>query len=138
MPRKKEGRESITVLLTTEQYNTIKRLSAKDNKSMNEICREFITQGLDGNITEGNLEILAPLLRNLIRDVTEPQVNRLASLVAKTCIISGTAAYLAADATYKWVPENQREDVKISFDRAYQQGVAYTRKNIKPGDNIKL
>lgn len=136
MARKKENRKVLSILVTDEEYENVQKLAAKRNISMSQLGRDFINQGMNGQLTESNIEFLAPLLRNIIRDVSAPQVERLAKMISKTCIISATATYLTADAVYKWVPPEQRQEVNKSFDRAFQQGVLYNKNKVNPGDPL--
>lgn len=136
MARKKENRKVLSILVTDEEYENVQKLAAKRNISMSQLGRDFINQGVNGQLTENNIEFIAPLLRNIIRDVSAPQVERLAKMISKTCIISATATYLTADAVYKWVPPEQRQEVNKSFDRAFQQGVLYNKNKVNPGDML--
>jgi len=125
MPRKKEGREYLSVTLLKEDYDTIKRLAAASNgtKSMSDIGREFIIQGLNGNITEKNLDIIVPIIRESLRGILDPAVERLASLSAKTYIESGTASLLTAEAIRRFVPEELQEDVVEVYEMARKQAI---------------
>ena len=127
MPRKTLGRGTISVTLTEDEYNEVKRIAAKENRSMSEIGRMFITQGLNGTLTKDNLDELAPVIRAQVESVLSPKLERLISLTAKTCIQSGTAAYLSADAIFKFVPAVQREDVNVSYEEARKKAVGYMK-----------
>ena len=127
MPRKVQGRRSITAEFTEEQYEQIKNIAAKSGKSMNAVVREFVCQGLNGNVTEDNLEVIAPVVREQVQSVMQPMMERMISLTAKTCIQAGTAAYLSADAILKFVPPAQREEVHNSYDAARKKSIAYMK-----------
>lgn len=127
MPRKTPGRGTISVTLTEEEYNEIKRIAAKENRSMSEIGRMFITQGLNGTLTKNNMDEIAPVIREQLDSVLSPKLERLISLTAKTCIQSGTAAYLSADAIFKFVPPVQREEVNASYEEARKRAVSYLK-----------
>lgn len=127
MPRKTPGRGTISVTLTEDEYNEVKRIAAKENRSMSEVGRMFIVQGLNGTLTKDNMDEIVPVIREQVESVLSPRLERLISLTAKTCIQSGTAAYLSADAIYKFVPVVQREDVNISYEGARKKAVAYMK-----------
>ena len=55
MPRKKDGRKVISVILTDKEYEQIKLLAAKKHVSMAEIERQFTLQGLNGTLTQDNI-----------------------------------------------------------------------------------
>lgn len=127
MPRKVPGRKSITVEFTEEEYEQIKILAAKSDKSMNAVVREFARQGLNGSVTENNLEVIVPVVREQVQAVMQPMMERMISLTAKTCVQAGTAAYLSADAILKFVPPAQREEVQNSYDAARKKSISYMK-----------
>lgn len=131
VPSAKDGRKTLSILLTDEEYKNLKLLSVKSKKSMAAIGRDFITKGLSGELTENNLEIIVPVIREQIKSVIEPMLERSISLTAKTCIQAGTAAYLSADSILKFVPKEQREDVRESYEKARKQAIEYTRSKVK-------
>ena len=83
MPRKVEGRKYITVEFTEEEYEQIKILAAKSNTSMNNVIRNFTAAGLNGTVTENNIDVLAPIIREQLKSVVEPMIERTISLNAK-------------------------------------------------------
>lgn len=130
MPRKKQGRKSITAIFTEEEYNTIQALASKKHTSMNAVVRDFVVQGLNGRVTEDNMEYIAPVIRAQIKSVLEPQMERLIALTAKSCIQSGAAAYLSADAIYKFVPSAQREEVEVSYEQAKKKSLIFMKSKV--------
>lgn len=127
MPKPKPGRHPVTVLLPDEEYEQLKLLSSMKHSSMSEEGRNFIIQGLNGQVTQNNLEFLAPVIREQLRTIIEPLMERQISLTAKTCVQAGTAAYLSADAILKFVPPAQREDVSDSYAAARKKAVQYLK-----------
>lgn len=127
MPRLKDNEKSITTIYTKEEYEQIQALASMQHTSMNQIVRNFVLKGLQGEVTENNIEFLAPIIREVLKGVLEPEMERLISLTAKTCIQAGAAAYLSADAILKFVPEDQREEVENSYHKARKKAAEYTR-----------
>ncbi len=130
MPRVVPGRKSITVVFTETDYENIKNLAAKKNTSMNEIVREYTLKGLSGTLTEENIDFLAPIIREQLSSLLNPAVNRLASLSAKTCVQAGAAAYLSAEAILKFVPEEEKEEVVLSYESARKKAVSYMKNRV--------
>lgn len=130
VPRKVNGRKSITAEFTEEEYNQIKILAAKSDKSMNAVVREFVRQGLNGTVAENNLEVIVPVIREQVQSVMQPMMERMISLTAKTCVQAGTAAYLSADAILKFVPPTQREEVQDSYETARKKSVQYMKSKV--------
>lgn len=125
MPRKVPDRKSLTIILTNEEYESIKNLAAKSHTSMNEIGRKFLKQGLDGRVTEDNIDFLTPIIREQIKSVMAPMFERLASLNAKTCIQAGAAAYLSAEALSSFVPDKYQRSFVEAYDAARQKSIKY-------------
>ena len=121
------GREKLTVLLTEQEFEQIKALAAKTRKSMSEVARNYIVQGMRGEVTEKNIDFLAPIIREQLQSVLDPKMERLIALQAKTCIQASTSTYLTADAILKFVPPGQRTEVKESYDAAKKQAIIYMK-----------
>jgi len=129
MPRKTPGRDSITTTYTSKEYDTIKQLAAKKHTSMAEITRQFVVQGLNGEVTQNNIDVLAPIIREQLSIILNPQVERLAALSAKACIQSGAAAYLTAEVLSSFLPPELRQDFNESYTKARKKSVMYMRSN---------
>lgn len=130
MPKSMPGRKVLSVILTEEEYEELKKLSSKVNKSMASLSREFIMQGMSGEVTQNNIEFLAPIIREQVRSVLEPMMERQIALTAKTCVQAGTAAYLSADAILKFVPPAQREEVANSYEAARKKSIQYLKDKV--------
>lgn len=122
-----KDRERINVTFTIDTYNQIKLVADKRGISMSELVREWSMEGLNGTLTENNLDVLAPIIRDQLRNILEPAVDRLATLSAKTCVQAGAAAYLSAEAILKFVPEEEKEEVVKSYESARKKAVLYMR-----------
>lgn len=128
MPRYKEGRHTLNVLLTEEEYLNLKKYVAKNNQSMSNIAREYISQGLKGTLTEDNIDFLLPIIREQVKSVMTPMIERLAAMTAKTCVQSGTAAYLSAEALSSFVPIERQKAFIESYDAARKKAVQYLKR----------
>ena len=122
-----KDRERINVTFTSDTYNQIKLVADKSGKSMSELVRDWSMEGLNGTLTENNLDVLAPIIREQLRNIIIPQVDRLATLTAKTCVQAGASAYLSAEAILKFVPEEEKEEVVKSYEAARKKAVLYMR-----------
>lgn len=126
----KEDRKRISPTFDADTYDKIKAIAHKEGKDMSEVVRDWAIQGLNGTLVESNLEVLAPIIRDQLKVVLEPMLERIISLEAKTCIQSGTAAYLAADAILKFVPPAQRSEVQDSYEAARKKAVTYMKAKV--------
>lgn len=115
----------ISVTLTEKDYQEFQNLAYKKGISMNELGRQFIIQGLNGNLSQQNIDFLTPIFREQLKSIIDPATERLASMTAKTCVQAGTAAYLAAEAILRFVPEDKQMDVEDSYNAARKKAVRY-------------
>ncbi len=121
-------RNRITVTFTNEEYENLKALAAMNKISLSEQVRNFTAQGLAGKLTENNLDLLAPVLREQIKNVIEPHIERLATISAKACIQAGAAAYLSAEALNSFIVPDQRQEFNEAYIKARKKSVEYMRK----------
>lgn len=134
MPKHVEGRRSITVRFTDEEYAQLKNVAAKTHQSMAAIAREYTLKGLCGEVTQDNIEFLVPIIREQVKSILEPMMERQISLTAKTCVQAGIAAYLSADAILKFVPPAQREEVADSYEAARKKSIQYLKGKVSLED----
>lgn len=138
MPRYKENRHPLQVLFTVEEFENLQRYAAKSNKSMSEVAREFVSQGLTGNLTQDNVDFLTPLIREQLKSVLTPMLERVSSLQAKACIQAGAAAYLSAEALASFVPISQQKDFLEAYEAARKKAVQYMRKGMEYEQDDKI
>lgn len=131
MPRYKENRHPLQILFTTEEFENLQRYAAKCNRSMSEVAREFVSQGLAGNLTQDNIDFLTPVIREQLKSVLTPMLERISSLQAKTCIQAGAAAYLSAQALSSFVPISEQKDFLEAYEAARKKAVQYMRKGME-------
>lgn len=120
----------INVKFEPEQFAQIVAIANKRNVPYSEVVREWSLQGLNGTLNTDNISFITYILREQLADVMRPQLDRLATLNAKTCIQSGTAAYLSAEAILKFVPLAQRIEVEESYALARKKAVAFLKHDI--------
>lgn len=119
----KRPRQNVTIGFEVETYEELKRIAAVENVSFNQLVRNYCKQGIKGKVTADNSDEIVMIVREQVRDVMKPQVERLASLSAKACIQSYTSSLLCAETINRLVPEGKREDVVEIFERAKKQSL---------------
>lgn len=124
-----KNRERINTTFDIDTYNQIKLVAHKSGKSMSELVREWSIQGLNGTLTEQNMDFIVPIVREQLKSILDPAVNRLAALSAKTCVQAGAAAYLSAEAILRFVPEHRSEDVFEAYEAARKKAVQYMKRS---------
>lgn len=128
--KKKQQTKRINVTFDLETYEQIRNLSHKEGKTMSEIVREAAIDNLTVRINAENINMITKIIREQLRDILQPGIERLAALTSKTCVQSSTAAYLTAETISKFVPVQEQEDFRECYEKARKKGVEYTRRKI--------
>ncbi len=120
----------INVTFDPETYKQIKLIAGKNNCSMSDIVRNYTIEALNGDLTKNNINFISAIIREQLKIVLQPSIERLAALSAKTCVQAGTAAYLNAEAIAKFVPLSLQMEVTESYEQARKKAVAYTKSKL--------
>lgn len=126
-PKNKFTSPRINVAFEPEAFEQIRLLAAKQHISMSEVVRNWAMKGLSGDLNADNIGLITDIIRTQIQDVMRPSIDRLASLTAKTCIQSGTAAYLSAESILKFVPVSRQQEVEEAYELARKKAIAYLK-----------
>lgn len=120
-------RKRINITFDEETYRTLKTLAAKDHVSIATLVRQYTEEGITGKVTQDNIDFISVILREQLVNILTPQVERLASLSAKTCIEATTATYLTAETIAKFVPGEDQEDMREVYEKARKKAIATIR-----------
>lgn len=135
----KDKRKKINIAFDDETYEQIQVIASKTpGASMASVVRDFTKQGIDGTLTESNLQYITPIIREQLRITLKPEIERLAKMVSKTCIQAGTAAYLNAEVIANLLPVEQQRELQEAFEKAKLKAVAYNSNKIPPDAIINI
>lgn len=120
--------ERFSVSFDDDVAMQLKMIADKNGDSLACTVRRLVQQSLNGELTAANMDFITGIIREQLRDIMQPYVDRLAALNAKTGVQAGAAAYLTAEAIAKFVPLDLQEDVRDTYERARKQAVAYMQR----------
>lgn len=133
----KQQTKRINVTFEVSDYEQIRNLAHKEGRTMSEIVREAAIDNLTVRINAENIDMITHIIREQLRDILKPDIERLAALSAKTCVQSSTADYLTAETISKFVPLQEQEEFRECYEKARKKGVEYTRRKLG-SDNMTL
>ena len=122
-----KDRERVTITLDKTTYTQLKNIADKNHISISEAVRRYLDAGLNGSLAASNINYISNIIREQLRIVMQPSIERLAALSAKTCIQASTAAYLTAETIARFVPVELQEEVQEVYEDARKKGVRYTK-----------
>lgn len=126
----KKQRKRINVTFDLETYDQIHLLADLRNTHMSEVIRLWSLEALNGQVAANNIDLITKIMSSELKNIIQPQIERLASLNAKTCIQASTSAYLNAEALANLVPLELQQDLEYVYEVARKKGVAYTKNKI--------
>lgn len=118
----------INITYDPETYTQIKLLAHKEGKSMSEIIRIWTYEKLDGELSKNNIDFICKLIREQLKDVLQPSIDRLAAISAKGGVQSATAAYLTAETIARFVSPDLQEDIQEVYIQARKKAIRYMQK----------
>lgn len=125
--RSSDKRKKVNIGLEDEVIEQLTLIAAKKNITPTALCREYIYQGLSGQLCENNLDIITKILREQMQAQLKPSVERLAGLVVKTGIMAASTNYLSAEALASFVPDNKKREFDEAYALARKKGIYYMR-----------
>ena len=117
-----------SVTFDDEIYRQLKLIADKNGDSVAGTVRELVQRSLDGELAAANITFITGIMREQLKDVMQPYVERLAAISAKAGVQAGAAAYLAAEAIAKFVPDNMQAEVSETYEQARKKAVAYMQR----------
>lgn len=118
----------ISITFDDEVYRQLKLIADKNGDSLGGTVRDFVQRSLDGELASANISFISSIIREQLKDVMQPYVERLAAISAKSGVQAGAAAYLAAEAISKFVPDNMQAEVSETYEQARKKAVAYMQR----------
>jgi len=108
-------------------FDSVKNIADKKGESVSEILRQLISDGLTLEIGNQNKDMLALIVREELKAVLKPSVERLAKISAKSGNMAATAAFLNVQALMDLVPKERQRNVREMYESARKKAVAYMR-----------
>lgn len=111
-------------------YEIISKMAAKENVTDSEIVRKYFLEGIKLQVSDDNIDLITNIIRTQLKDVMQPNIDRICSLIAKTCVSSAQATYLTAETIAKFVPQDLQVDVNEVYEKARLKAIEYTKKKV--------
>ena len=120
----------ISITFTDEQAEVIEKISKREGRSFADTVRSLCDEAIKLQVSNDNIDLVVEIIEERLRSILKPQVERLASLSAKSVIMSATSTFLNAQALSDFVPKERRKDFVESYEKAKLKGIAYVKKRV--------
>lgn len=120
-----ELKRSIRFEATT--MNEIKKVAALRNISVSDVVREYVKKGLTIDSYKEDTNLIGEIVREELKDVLEPQVNRIVKMLMKIGKVSAGTMYSNLNLIQQIADQEQQEFYEM-VNRSLRLGVDYMKK----------
>jgi uncharacterized protein (DUF2164 family) len=118
----------MTLRLPQSDYDALQKLAAAQNRAISEVAREFIAQGLAGEIGKNNVDFIRRQIREELTAIMDSKMNRLISLLVKIGIPAMMLCDFVSRMLYLvYYRKDQRESFRRYYDQAKKNALGYMK-----------
>lgn len=115
-------------------YDIISKVAKEKRLPMAEVLRSFVADGMVKQGYKENEDAMRASIQSALKEILQPQVERLATISAKSTQLSGAAYFLLTYVLRMYFPEGERDTVDEVAAQARQLGIEYLK--LKQGSDI--
>lgn len=123
-----------SVCVDDNTYESVNNIAKSENISLADATREIIKKGLAAEWVDENKDLISSIVREELKAVLKPNIERLAALSSKSGHMAATAAFLNVQALMDLVPNDRRRNVREMYDSARKKSVEYMRTKTEDWD----
>lgn len=116
-----------SVCVDDKTYEALNNIAKTEDKALAEVIREVIKRGLASEWVDENKDLISVIVREELRAVLKPSVERLAKINSKSGHMSATAAFLNVQALMDLVPKERQKDIRPMYEKARKMAVDYMK-----------
>ena len=123
-----------SIRFETATMNEIKKVAALRNISVSDVVREYVKKGLTIDSYKEDTNLIREIVREELKDVLEPQVNRIVKMLMKIGKVSAGTMYSNLNVIQHITDQEQQEFYEM-VNRSLRLGVDYMKKKDADIDN---
>ncbi len=113
--------------ISEDVHNTVQRIARTEGRSVSMVYRDLVEKGLVAGGYRSGSQDIAAMVRTAVEEAMKAPLERLAAISAKGTQISAASFFLAAYNGNLAVPEQQKEEYRITAALARKLGVEYLK-----------
>lgn len=121
----------INPTFSEKEFLQIKKIAEKNKESMSEVVRNLAAIGLNVTVSQENIDWITSVMKEQIKEVLKPSVERLAAMEAKTCIAAASSMYLNAEALNRLVEPELRMEVSEAYEKSRKKAYLYLKNQLE-------
>jgi predicted CopG family antitoxin len=119
--------QQVHLRVNDDIYNKVKNIAYKKGESISEVMRKLIEDGLTLEVGNENKDIISSIVREELKAVLKPNIERLAKISSKSGHMSATAAFLNVQTLMDLVPKENRREVRTMYEKARKMAIDYMK-----------
>lgn len=131
---KGQREERVTIRLSTEMKETLKKIMINEHKSQSDVIRELLHAGLAAKGYEQDEDHLYQLIQQAVSNELKSPVERLASISAKAAQIAGASFFMSVFSATLRTPERERNQLIEAVNFAREEGIQFLK--LKSEENL--
>lgn len=117
-----------------ETYEILNNICNSQDKSLAEVSRELIKRGLASQWIDENKDMISVIVREELRAVLKPNIERLAKISSKAGHMSAAATFLNVQALQDLVPKERQRAIRPMYEKARKMAVDYMKNKTEDWD----
>lgn len=129
--KRKNNPYRINPTFSENEFLQIKNIAKKNEESLSEVVRNLTAIGLNITVSQENIEWISSVMKEQIKEVLKPSVERLVAMEAKTCIAAASSMYLNAEALNRLVEPDLRMEVSEAYEKSRKKAYLYLKDKLE-------
>lgn len=116
-----------SVCVDDQTYEMLTNMAKVEGTNLAEVTRKVLKKGLAAEWVDENKDMVSTIVREELRAVLKPSIERLAKISSKSGHMSATAAFLNVQALMSLVPKENQRPVRAMYEKARKMAVGYMK-----------
>ena len=128
--RTSEDKNKRSIRFEAGTMKELKKLAGRTNVTVSDIVREYVKKGLTIDSYKEDTDLIREIVREELKDVLEPQVNRIVKMLMKIGKVSAGTMYSTLN-LIQTLSDQEQQDQQEYFEmvaRCLRLGVDYMKK----------
>ena len=118
----------ITVKISDEKYQALKKFSANKHRNMADVVRNFIDKGLAVESYQDNIDFISKIIRQEVKAEISLQVERFVKIMMKVGYLASGSYFLLARVFADFVSPSMQQSYKDVEYKTRRMGIEYMKK----------
>ena len=116
-----------SIRFEADTIKEVQKIAALKNVSVSDIVRDYVKKGLTIDSYKKDTDLISEIVKEELKDVLEPQVNRIVKMLMKIGKVSAGAMYSNLNLIHHITDQEHKEFYEM-INQSFRLGVDYMKK----------